>query len=140
MYNFFKNQRKLILGLLVGLMLGAGSMVFADNAAKVSAVIANQVSFRFDGKSVPIPAEYTVLNYQNRIYVPVRYVGENLGAEVVWDAAANRILFTSPKQEVPEPPVEPDDDEKPVDEDRDKDKDEKKNYNKLAGRCPSAPS
>lgn len=138
MYHFFKKQRKLFLGILIGLIIGGGGFVFADTAAKVSAVIANHVSFQFDGKNVPIPAEYTVLNYQGRIYVPARFVAENLGAEVTWDAVTNRILFESPKLECPEPPVqEPGDQEDPKkpdpsDKDRDdEDKDVSKRYSKL---------
>lgn len=138
MYNFFKKQRKLLLGVLIGLVISGGGMVFADTAAKVSAVIANHVWFQFDGKTVPISGEYTVLNYQGRTYVPARFIAENLGAEVTWDATTNRISIESPKVECPEPPAqkpdaqkEPSEPDKNKDQDKDKDTNDNKRYNKL---------
>jgi hypothetical protein len=131
MYNFLKKQRKLFLGILIGLIIGTGSFVFADTLSRVSAVVTDYVLFKFDGEAKKLPEGYTVLNYQGRNYVPARFVAENLGAEVKWDDAKKIVDIKSNKEKCPEPPVQ----EEPADKDDSKDKDKNgkdtKKYNKL---------
>jgi len=79
-----KRKRLLILGIAIGLLLSVSVQVFAAPAIeKIEAYINHEMNFTFNGKDTPLPEEYEVLVYKDRSYVPVRFIGDNLGAEVV---------------------------------------------------------
>ena len=89
-------RRILTLGIAMGLFLSMGLQVFAGSALeKIEAYINNAVTFTIDKKNMELPEGYEVLTYNNRTYVPIRFIAENLGAEVEWNEVNKNINITS---------------------------------------------
>ncbi|MDR1065895.1 MAG: copper amine oxidase N-terminal domain-containing protein [Clostridiales bacterium] len=96
-----------------GIAVGAAAMaviaasvsVYAANS-KVEVWVTDSFKINFDGKDKTLPDDYHILNYQDRIYLPFRYVAEELGAKVSFFADTNRILVESPEPKVVEKIVE----------------------------------
>ena len=76
----------------IGVIIATAGGAIAANTS-VTALLANQVKFNFDGVLKSVPAGFSVLNYEGRIYVPARFVAEELGAEVGWDADSQTVLI-----------------------------------------------
>jgi len=89
--------RKLITGVIIGLLctLSAGALASAPGKAFVSALLDADIAFQFDGQWQVLPEGYTVLTYNNRTYVPARFVAENLGAKVQWDGITKTIRINT---------------------------------------------
>lgn len=81
-------MRKFILGLITGVVLTATTSVFAASTMKAN--------FTFNGVGKELPQEYTVLNHNGRIYVPVRFVAEGMGASVNWNSQTNTVEVKNP--------------------------------------------
>lgn len=82
-------MKKFTIGLLCGIILS-----FATTAAASSEVRAllfpTAMSFHLNGNSSTAgPDDAVVLNYGNRIYVPLRFMAEQMGATVRYQAPAN---------------------------------------------------
>ena len=91
-------RRILTLGIAMGLFLSMGLQVFAGSALeKIEAYINNAITFTIDKENKELPEGYEVLTYNNRTYVPIRFISENLGAEVEWDEQTKNISITSEK-------------------------------------------
>jgi hypothetical protein len=73
--------------------LAAGAWA-AAGLPTVTAFLDANIAFIFDGERRTLPPDTTVLVYQNRTYVPTRFVAESLGAKVDWDAPTKTIRFT----------------------------------------------
>ena len=72
--------------LICGLLLGLGVQTFAaDSIRHVTASINETFRFVVDGEETELPEEYDVLVYNNRTYLPVRAVGDMLGAQIDWN-------------------------------------------------------
>lgn len=79
-------KKSLIVSLLaLVLALGMGSAAFAQG----------ELYLVVDGKKVETDAPCFIEN--NRTLVPVRFIGESLGYDVKWDAAARRVAITNGK-------------------------------------------
>ena len=89
--------RKLITGIIIGLLctLSAGVLASAPAKAFVSALLDADIAFQFDGQRQVLPEGYTVLTYDNRTYVPARFVAENLGAKVQWDGITKTVRINT---------------------------------------------
>lgn len=74
-------MRKWISGFIVGLFLASTTLASAGTQ-QITVQDASQVKFTFNGVKKSVPSGYTVLMYQDRTYVPARFVAENLGANV----------------------------------------------------------
>ncbi|MGN0711812.1 MAG: stalk domain-containing protein [Anaerovoracaceae bacterium] len=93
-----KKKNILTAGIAIGLFLSMGIQVFAAGAIeKIEAYVNHQMNFTFDGESKVLPDDYEVIVYKDRSYVPVRFIAENLGAEVEWNNETKNISITSPK-------------------------------------------
>lgn len=80
---------------LLGFILGASVMCFVPGFAannQVTAVI-NSIKIKIDGKVVNTDDKPITLN--NRTYLPVRPIAENLGASVEFDAKTNTVEIKS---------------------------------------------
>lgn len=71
------------------LMLG---IIFAF--ASVPAALAGTVNITVNGDTVQFPDAQPYINQDNRTMVPVRFVSQQLGAEVSWDEAAQTVNIT----------------------------------------------
>lgn len=74
----------LIAGLLIGLVISGAAIAAAGPAIKLI----------INGKTIDCGnTPPTIID--NRTYVPVRFVAENLGATVTWDEKSRTVLVTS---------------------------------------------
>lgn len=47
-------------------------------------VASKSISYYFNDQKIDMPKGYSTFEYQDRIYVPVRFIAENIGLEVTW--------------------------------------------------------
>ncbi len=93
------------LGLAAGMVVSGCVSAFAsdgslsDAVQHVTASINDSFSFIVDDKLQTIPDEYSVIVYNNRSYLPVRAVGEMLGADIEWDGNTNTAYITTKENE-----------------------------------------
>lgn len=97
---FLKKNKLLIAGIIIGCLCTLPVGALASATGFVSAFLDGAVTFQFDGQKQALPEGYTVLNYENRTYVPARFVAERLGASVTWDGKNKVVgINTQPCQE-----------------------------------------
>ena len=95
-----------IIGFTVGVLAMGTTPVLANAYKKVEAYLMHDAMFQIDDKVVTSPSDQPVLNYNGYIYVPTRFVAENLGCEIGFDALTRRVNIISPEPEVVEKVVE----------------------------------
>ena len=76
--------------------MAAGEQITIKIGGQAYTVFAAQV--KLNGQEVPMAVSPYVLD--SRIVVPVRFLAEYVGADVKWDAAAQRVVITTLKQEI----------------------------------------
>ncbi|WP_171655112.1 stalk domain-containing protein [Paenibacillus foliorum] len=81
-------MKKFILGLVLGGLLSISTAAYATNSLEV---LLFPVHFLINGQSKQVTNGYTVFNYNGNAYVPIRFIAENMAAEVVYDEAYNRV-------------------------------------------------
>ncbi|PYI54260.1 stalk domain-containing protein [Paenibacillus flagellatus] len=86
-------MKKFLGGMLFGLILGLGSVGYASDA--IQAVLFPS-TFNFNGETKAVSDSYDVLNYKNHVYVPIRFVAENLKSTVSYDEGDRTISILSP--------------------------------------------
>lgn len=60
-------------------------------------VINNKAAgFMFNGVEKPLPSDMTVLLHNDRVYVPARFVAEELGATVDWNSSREMVIIWGP--------------------------------------------
>lgn len=79
---------------LIGLLLITG-VVYAAGSQKVEVTL-KDLKFYFNGVEKTIPAGQGSFTYQGTTYVPLRFVAESLGKEVVWDEKKLTIRIQEP--------------------------------------------
>ena len=95
-------KRYLLLGAAAGLLLSLGMQTYAQDAlTSITAWIRNDYRIEYNGEEQTLPEGSDILVYQNRTYLPLRYVGELLGADIQWDKETNT---ASIRQEKPSDP------------------------------------
>lgn len=83
-------KRYILLGAAAGFLLSLGVQTYAQDAlTAVSAWIRNDYRIEYNGEEQNLPDGYDILVYQDRTYLPLRYVGELLGADIQWDKETN---------------------------------------------------
>lgn len=82
-------MKKFILGLTCGIVLMASTAVYASNTIQAYLFSAK---FVINGQDKTPPGDQ-VLNYNGSVYVPVRYVAENLGETVAYDDVSKTITI-----------------------------------------------
>lgn len=87
--------------LTIGLLIG----IFSASLVSSTFAIANSpIKLIINGQQ--IQCDVPPQNINGRIFVPVRFVAENLGTEVNWDEINNSVIITSKKQgNIVTPPV-----------------------------------
>ena len=88
-----KKYKGVALGFVAGAMCMVSVTAMAATYAKVQAQVLNDVIFKFNGEMVASPSDQPVLNYNGYTYLPVRFVGESLDAEVNWDPAKRMVAI-----------------------------------------------
>ncbi len=86
-------MKKFLTGLLCGLLLATSTAVFASDTIQT---VIMDAKFKFDGVVRELDDDNRiVLNYNGSAYVPVRFVAENAGKLVGYDAATQTISINS---------------------------------------------
>ena len=79
-------KRYLLLGAAAGLLLSLGVQTYAQDAlTSITAWLRNDYRIEYNGEEQTLPEGYDILVYQDRTYLPLRYVGELVGAEIEWN-------------------------------------------------------
>ncbi len=91
-------KRYLFLGLITGIMIGVGGAAYASSN-QITAFLNNDIGLKFGAEFKTPPAEQGAILFENRIYLPARFVGESLGAKVDWNETARVATFTMPEPE-----------------------------------------
>lgn len=84
-------------GILIGLILGITlcSVAFAEQIVQTISVVFDNYRIYIDGKDASnYPDDQKPLNYNGRIYVPLRYISEQMGKEVSWESESNSIYIS----------------------------------------------
>ena len=87
-----KKIRPYVIGFVAGAVCMVSTSVIAANSEVVAQVF-NEAFFKINDKLVYAPSDQPVINYNNRAYVPVRFVAEQLGCEVGWDVATKQVTI-----------------------------------------------
>lgn len=101
-----KSWKAGVIGFIAGGLLIGATPAFASAYKVVQAQLMHDAMFSIDDKVVGSPSNQPVLNYNGYIYVPVRFVAENLNCDVNFDPVLRRVMITSPEPEVIEKVVE----------------------------------
>lgn len=100
-----KNWKTLATGFAAGAACMLTVSAVADNGTVPAGVMAD-VFFNVDGQVVAPPSDQPVLNYADRVYVPIRFAAELAKATVDWDVANRKVAITTPEPQVVEKVVE----------------------------------
>jgi gas vesicle protein len=90
-------NKQLLAGIAIGGIIASTGVALADQNS-VTATIENWIKFQFNGVEKTLPEGFNVLNYNGRVYVPARFVAEQLGGKVEWDSSTQKIKVTSDLQ------------------------------------------
>lgn len=71
-----------------------------DNMEIETKLNSNLFFIRQDGKTESVYSETPVIKYANKIYVPVRFIGETFGVDVEWLGEDSKAKINS-KEEIP---------------------------------------
>lgn len=82
-------MKKFILGLSFGLIIASASVAFASSSIQA---LLFPASFEINGKAIALNADYKVLNVDGYDYVPIRFVADNLGATIDYDAELKKVI------------------------------------------------
>jgi hypothetical protein len=93
----FSSKRQLFAGMIIGGMVATTGIAAADPNS-VTAIIEDWVKFQFNGVEKSIPEGFDVLNYNGRVYVPARFIAEQLGGTVDWDSNTQTVKINSDLQ------------------------------------------
>ncbi|QGG47191.1 copper amine oxidase N-terminal domain-containing protein [Heliorestis convoluta] len=105
----------LVAGFLLGASLTVGTAVLATSINTVTAFEDKNIRFYFNEEKKEVAQDYTTLIYENRTYVPARFIAENLGVQVQWDDLNRAVRITTEPCELSEEKEvieEPQDDQK----------------------------
>ena len=89
-----KRLQGIVIGVLITVII---SGVIGYASPKTIEVIFNNMKIKVNGNDIKSDTEPFV--YENRTYVPLRAVAENLGADVYWDGATNMVSIQDSRNE-----------------------------------------
>ncbi|MBQ7039299.1 MAG: hypothetical protein IJN39_01915 [Clostridia bacterium] len=83
-------------GILIGIVIGVVicSVAFADQITETISVVFDEYRLYIDGKDASsYPDDQKPMNYNGRIYVPLRYISEQMGRAVTWEPETKSIYI-----------------------------------------------
>lgn len=96
-------MKKFILVLVCGLLLAGSSAAFAANSIQA---LLFPAAFEINDSVVPLGKDYKAVSIDGHAYVPVRFVAENLGATIGYDAELQKIVIRNGKLDLTDPDYE----------------------------------
>lgn len=86
-------MKKFILGLIVGICIAVPASLYAENVQQITAYINPDVKITVEGE--PLVLEEPAILYNQRTYLPLRWVAENvMGMTVGWDQETQTVVLT----------------------------------------------
>ncbi|MCM3269878.1 stalk domain-containing protein [Paenibacillus elgii] len=82
-------MRNYVIGFVCGTFVSMSTMVYASDAIQAFLF---PVKISFNDKRMDM-SEYKVLNYENHAYVPIRFIAENIGISIDYNANFNEITL-----------------------------------------------
>ncbi|QXM06745.1 stalk domain-containing protein [Crassaminicella indica] len=98
MNNLLSKYKHFITGIIIGGILGAGTLSYAAISGPISAWVKENISFEFNGEKKELPKSDKVLVYENKVYVPAWFIAENLGATLEWNKGRKTIQINAKNQ------------------------------------------
>jgi hypothetical protein len=92
--------KKFILGLSLGLAIACSSVAFASGSIQA---LLFPVIFEINGSNIGLNNDYKVLNVDGHAYVPIRFIAENLGATIDYDAESQKIFVNNRNLTITDP-------------------------------------
>lgn len=93
----FNKVKHITAGIIIGAICTTSIGALASSSTLVNAWLTENVAFKFNDEYKTVPEEYKVFIYEDRTYVPVRFVAENLGATVDWDESSRTVKLSTPE-------------------------------------------
>ncbi|WP_232696915.1 stalk domain-containing protein [Brevibacillus daliensis] len=93
-------MKKFILGLSFGLAIACSSVALASGSIQA---LLFPASIEINGSHIALNNNYQVLNVDGNAYVPIRFVAENLGATIDYDAESKKIFIKNKKLDLTDP-------------------------------------
>ncbi|CAH1203749.1 hypothetical protein PAECIP111891_02413 [Paenibacillus allorhizoplanae] len=93
-------MKKYMLGLGCGLLLAGSSVAIASDTIQA---LLFPASFEINGSQVKMDSDYQILNVDGHAYVPIRFVAENLGATIDYDAESQKIVVKNKPLDIKDP-------------------------------------
>lgn len=94
-------MKKLFAASLVVVMILMAGAALASSPTVHTTI--RQVKFFFDGVEKAPLAHQGAIIHQGTTYVPIRFIAENLGKEVIWDEAKQAVIITEKSASAPAP-------------------------------------
>lgn len=82
-------MRKFLIGVVFGACLSTATIVSASTT--IEAVLF-PTNFEFNGITKQLDDEYVVMNYNGHAYVPIRFIIENMDANIRYEEASQKII------------------------------------------------
>jgi hypothetical protein len=92
--------KKFILGLSCGLVIACSSVAFASGSIQA---LLFPASFEINGNKIALNNDYKVLNVDGHAYVPIRFIAENMGGTIDYDAELQKIFVKNKKLDLTDP-------------------------------------
>jgi hypothetical protein len=92
--------KKFILGLILGLAIACSSVAFASGSIQA---LLFPTSFEINGSNIALNNDYKVLNVDGHAYVPIRFIAENLGGTIDYDAELQKIFVKNSNLDLTDP-------------------------------------
>jgi len=87
-------MKKFLFGLSFGILISITSVTFAADSNKIEALIFN-AKYVFNGIGKSLTSDYKTLNIDGNTYVPTRFIAENIGSVIDYDASTQTISINS---------------------------------------------
>ncbi|MEK3917323.1 stalk domain-containing protein [Paenibacillus sp. FSL H7-0331] len=84
-------MKNFIVGMSCGILISITTATYAAESIKEASNF--PVKFDFNGLARELEEGYTVLNYNGHAYAPVRFIAENLGANIDYDAENEKVVI-----------------------------------------------
>jgi hypothetical protein len=92
--------KKFILGLSCGLVIACSSVAFASGSIQA---LLFPTRFEINGSNIALNNDYKVLNVDGHAYVPIRFIAENLGGTIDYDAELQKIFVKNRNLDLTDP-------------------------------------
>ena len=101
-------MKSVVFGIIIGVLTTISITVLGISLATPRVEVwmqTNQVRIMVDGRTLELPDDAHILNFNGRIHTPARVIAESLGATVEWDEVSQTVIIVSGDRNVLEGPA-----------------------------------